>query len=273
SKALPSGSRPWVLILTNHTVTGLSGLVGSSIELPCPIVSSGKHKVEWIFPDGFKTISSSGSLNRRWKVLSSGLALEKLELSDAGLYYCKASSGKDTDILPLHLVVIESSASTTREQVEMKGIIGQSVSLSCNASGSPLPSTSWLLPNGKLDVEASSGDGTNLLEESPLPVYPDNTLTKSQTSDETDQNSQSSTVSETTTSSYPITGYKAQEKLTTLAHKSTTTERIRTSKTTTTPMRIKYVTTTSRTLSTPKQIAQKAAENIKKPSSRPWNTR
>ncbi|XP_055086357.1 matrix-remodeling-associated protein 5-like [Periophthalmus magnuspinnatus] len=157
-------SRPWVLISTNRTVKGLSALAGSTVELPCPILSSGGHKVEWIFPDGSKIIPSSSSSNSRWKVLSSGLTLQKLELSDAGLYYCKASNGKDTDILPLQLVVIELPASATRESVELSGVIGQPITISCNASGSPPPFTSWLLPNGNLLRHGSALSGGVTME-------------------------------------------------------------------------------------------------------------
>uniref|UniRef100_A0A3B4A490 Ig-like domain-containing protein n=1 Tax=Periophthalmus magnuspinnatus TaxID=409849 RepID=A0A3B4A490_9GOBI len=157
-------SRPWVLISTNRTVKGLSALAGSTVELPCPILSSGGHKVEWIFPDGSKIIPSSSSSNSRWKVLSSGLTLQKLELSDAGLYYCKASNGKDTDILPLQLVVIELPASATRESVELSGVIGQPITISCNASGSPPPFTSWLLPNGNLLRHSSALSGGVTME-------------------------------------------------------------------------------------------------------------
>ncbi|XP_072301099.1 matrix-remodeling-associated protein 5-like [Eucyclogobius newberryi] len=157
-----STSRPWVLISTNHTFTGLSALSGSTIELPCPILSSGEHKVEWIFPDGSKILSSSS--NHRWKVLPSALILQKVDLADAGLYYCKASNGKDIDIRPLQLVVIELPPSTARELVELSGIIGQPLTISCNASGSPLPFTSWLLPNGNLHWHGSALSGGITIE-------------------------------------------------------------------------------------------------------------
>lgn len=148
----PSASHPWVLILNNHTTTALSAVTGSKVELPCPILSSGNPKVEWIFPDGSRIISPSVSSDGKWKALSSGLLLQKLMQSDSGLYYCIVSSGKDVDVLPLQLAVEESAVPSIREQVghTVSGIVGQLLSLSCNASGSPLPYMSWLLPNGNI---------------------------------------------------------------------------------------------------------------------------
>ncbi|KAK7905084.1 hypothetical protein WMY93_017691 [Mugilogobius chulae] len=147
-----STSRPWVLISTNRTVTGLSALAGSTTELPCPILSSGEHKVEWIFPDGSKMSTSSSNPNSKWKIVSTGLAKQNVELSDAGLYYCKASNGKDIDVLAL------------QKPVAVSGIIGEPLTISCNASGSPLPFTSWLLPNGNLLRHGSALSGGITLE-------------------------------------------------------------------------------------------------------------
>ncbi|KAK1902463.1 Matrix-remodeling-associated protein 5 [Dissostichus eleginoides] len=56
-------SHPWVLISTNQTTTKLATVVGSKVELSCPLLSSGNPKVQWVQPDGSKLISPSSSLD------------------------------------------------------------------------------------------------------------------------------------------------------------------------------------------------------------------
>ncbi|KAG8000723.1 Matrix-remodeling-associated protein 5 [Nibea albiflora] len=145
-------SHPWVLISTNHTTTAVVAAAGSKVELPCPILSSGNPKVQWILPDGYKQISPSNSLDGRPWASPSGLLLHKVQLSDAGIYYCVARAGRDVDVLPIRLAVEESSIPPSGEQVgpPVTGTVGEPISLSCKASGSPVPQMSWLLPDGNI---------------------------------------------------------------------------------------------------------------------------
>ncbi|TKS67326.1 Matrix-remodeling-associated protein 5 [Collichthys lucidus] len=145
-------SHPWVLISTNHTTTALVAAAGSKVELPCPVLSSGNPKVQWILPDGYKQISPSNSLDGRPWASPSGLLLHKVQLSDAGIYYCVARAGRDVDVLPIRLAVEESSIPPSGEQVglSVSGTVGEPISLSCKASGSPVPHMSWLLPDGNI---------------------------------------------------------------------------------------------------------------------------
>lgn len=143
---------PWVLISTNHTPTALAVTTGSEVELPCPLLSSGNPNIEWILPDGSKHISPSNSLDSRLQASTSGLVLHKVQLSDAGIYYCIGRAGMDVDVLALRLAVEESSVPPTGEQVGpgVTSTVGEPVILSCKASGSPVPQMSWLLPDGHL---------------------------------------------------------------------------------------------------------------------------
>lgn len=143
---------PWVLISTNHTPTALAVATGSKVELPCPLLSSGNPNIEWILPDGSKHIPPSNSLDSRLQASTSGLILHKVQLSDAGVYYCIGRAGRDVDVLALRLAVEESSVPPTGEQVGpgVTSIVGEHVILSCKASGSPVPQMSWLLPDGHL---------------------------------------------------------------------------------------------------------------------------
>uniref|UniRef100_A0A3Q2Z1S2 Ig-like domain-containing protein n=1 Tax=Hippocampus comes TaxID=109280 RepID=A0A3Q2Z1S2_HIPCM len=138
-------SHPWVLILTNHTTTTITAAAGTRLELSCPLLSSSHPKVQWILPDGSKLNSPSSSQDGRIQVSDSGLLLQNVELSNAGLYYCVAQISTDSDVLALRLAVEGSSAPPTGEQVapSVTGGIGQPVGLSCKASGSPEPHTFW----------------------------------------------------------------------------------------------------------------------------------
>ncbi|XP_058477609.1 matrix-remodeling-associated protein 5-like [Solea solea] len=145
-------SQPWVLISTNHTITAMAAVSGSKVELSCPFLTSGNPKVKWILPDGSKLISPSSSLDGRLRASSTGLLLQKLQLSDAGLYYCVAQAGRDIDVLPLRLAVEESAVPPSGEQLgpPVTGNVGEPVSLSCKALGSPAPYLSWVFPDGTI---------------------------------------------------------------------------------------------------------------------------
>ncbi|XP_053184109.1 immunoglobulin superfamily member 10-like [Scomber japonicus] len=153
---LPSTSspaaHPWVLISTNNTTTALAAVAGSKVELPCPLLSSGYPKVQWILPDGSQLVSPSSSRDGRLRATASGLLLQELQLLNAGIYYCIARAGKDVDVLPLRLAVAESSVPPSGEEVgtPVTGTVGEAITLSCKASGSPVPYKSWVLPNGNI---------------------------------------------------------------------------------------------------------------------------
>uniref|UniRef100_A0A668AVK7 Ig-like domain-containing protein n=1 Tax=Myripristis murdjan TaxID=586833 RepID=A0A668AVK7_9TELE len=127
-------------------------VAGSRIELPCHVLNSGNRMVQWVLPDGSKLMSPSSTPDGRLRALASGLLVQKLELSDAGLYHCVARAGRDADVLALRLAVEESSAPPSGEQVgpSVTGMVGEAVRLPCEASGSPTPDISWVLPDGSI---------------------------------------------------------------------------------------------------------------------------
>ncbi|XP_068602568.1 matrix-remodeling-associated protein 5-like [Brachionichthys hirsutus] len=151
STSSPS-SHPWVLISANQTVTALAAVAGRKVMLPCPVISSGNPKVQWILPDGSKHTASSNSKDGRLWASPTGLQLQTVQLSDAGLYYCVAHVRGDVDVLPLRLAVEESSVPLVGEHVvpPQTGITGEPISLPCKSSGSPVPHLSWILPDGRM---------------------------------------------------------------------------------------------------------------------------
>uniref|UniRef100_A0A673B733 Ig-like domain-containing protein n=1 Tax=Sphaeramia orbicularis TaxID=375764 RepID=A0A673B733_9TELE len=123
--------------IINHTITALSALAGSKVELSCPVLSSGNPKVQWILPDGSKFNSPANSPDGRRRASFSGLLLQNLKLSDAGLYYCVARAGNDIDVLPLRLAHLLLSP-------------GRPVYAHCSARGAPTPTLRWRIPDGTL---------------------------------------------------------------------------------------------------------------------------
>lgn len=153
-------SKPWVLILTN-TTTAFAAAAGQKVELPCPLLSSGNPKVHWILPDGSQHFPRNSGSESRLQISTSSLVLHKVQLSDAGIYYCITRADKDMDILPVRLAVEESSVPPSGEPIGLSitSVVGEPVILSCKASGSPEPQTSWLLPDGKIVSQAVATSG------------------------------------------------------------------------------------------------------------------
>uniref|UniRef100_UPI0037E94E42 matrix-remodeling-associated protein 5-like n=1 Tax=Semicossyphus pulcher TaxID=241346 RepID=UPI0037E94E42 len=156
-----SSFHPWLLISTNHTTKALATVAGSKLELSCPLLGSGNPKVEWILSDGSKLVSPSRTIDGRLSASASGLLIQKVQLSDAGIYYCVARAGRDVDVLPLRLAVEDSSTPPSGELVgpPVTGAVGEHVSLSCEASGSPEPYMSWILPDGNIVRRGSAVSG------------------------------------------------------------------------------------------------------------------
>uniref|UniRef100_A0A665XA30 Ig-like domain-containing protein n=1 Tax=Echeneis naucrates TaxID=173247 RepID=A0A665XA30_ECHNA len=147
-----SASQPWVLISTSPSSKAMVAVSGNEVLLSCPLLSSGNPKVQWILPDGARLISPASSTDDMVQATASGLRLRKVQLSNAGLYYCVAQAGKDVDVLPMRLAVEESSLPPSGEDMgpPVTGIIRKAISLSCKASGSPEPHIGWVLPDGNI---------------------------------------------------------------------------------------------------------------------------
>uniref|UniRef100_A0A3Q2QGD0 Immunoglobulin superfamily member 10-like n=1 Tax=Fundulus heteroclitus TaxID=8078 RepID=A0A3Q2QGD0_FUNHE len=145
-------SPPWVMILKNHTNSAVAAVAGKNIHLICDFLSSSNPSVLWILPDGSKLNTTSSSVDGRLQVTASGLLVQRAQLADSGLYYCVARAGRDFDVLPLRLVVKDSSVPYSSELSgpPNTGTIGDAVTLACKLSGSPEPLANWILPNGNV---------------------------------------------------------------------------------------------------------------------------
>ncbi|XP_036815484.1 immunoglobulin superfamily member 10 [Oncorhynchus mykiss] len=161
----PPSPHSWVLIQTNHTHTAFTAAAERQIHLPCPVLSSigdlssGDHRLQWVFPDGSTVSSPYRSSDGRVRVSGQGLVLQRVYHSDAGLYYCVARAGGDVDVLPLRLAVVESSNPLPGEELgpAVTGLVGDPVSLPCEASGTPRVEVNWVLPGGRVVGSRNEG--------------------------------------------------------------------------------------------------------------------
>ncbi|XP_028969475.2 matrix-remodeling-associated protein 5 [Esox lucius] len=152
----PPFPHPWVIIQTGNTRTAFTAAEGSQVHLPCPVLSStgdlnsGDPRLQWVLPDGSTVSSPFRSSDGRVQVSAQGLVLQRVDHSDAGLYYCVARLGGDVDVLRVRLAVVESSKPPPGEELgpAVTGLVGVPVSLPCEVSGSPRVEVYWVLPSG-----------------------------------------------------------------------------------------------------------------------------
>ncbi|XP_069842937.1 hemicentin-2 [Dendropsophus ebraccatus] len=150
---------------TNVSET-LSSVPGSQVTLECHASGSLPMQLTWL-KDGNQLPTS-----RLLRISSGGriLRISHVQASDAGVYTCLASSPAGTaeksfTLLVEALPVVERSESTE----EVTAIQGSSVTFTCEAHGSPLPSLSWEKNGEPLNLQSNllpNGLGTRLHLES-----------------------------------------------------------------------------------------------------------
>ncbi|XP_068104559.1 hemicentin-2 [Hyperolius riggenbachi] len=142
-----------------------STVLGSQVTLECHASGSLPMQLTWL-KDG-KQLSSS-----RFLRISSGghvLRISHAQATDAGVYTCVASSpagnAEKSFILLVETLPVENSESTE----EVTAVKGSSVTFTCEAHGSPLPSLSWEKDGEPLNLQSNllpNGLGTRLYLES-----------------------------------------------------------------------------------------------------------
>ncbi|XP_023282776.1 immunoglobulin superfamily member 10-like [Seriola lalandi dorsalis] len=147
--------RTWVLIeSTNKTQKVLSAVLGSRSQIDCNVHSSGRAAIHWMLPDDSKLEAPYNSPDSRVSVSSDGqLVIKSVSHTDAGIYHCIAKVHGDLDVLPFRLTVQESSSPLPGEDASItpiEGFVGNPISLSCMASGSPDAEINWILPSNNI---------------------------------------------------------------------------------------------------------------------------
>ncbi|NXN24555.1 HMCN2 protein, partial [Nycticryphes semicollaris] len=117
------------------------GILSSVVTLECRVRGSPPLHVSWL-KDGLPL-----RLSPRVTLLSSGhvLRISQAQVSDAGLYTCIASSragvADRSFILQIRVPPVLESAENSEEQMVAKG---SDVTFTCEATGSPAPTVTWL---------------------------------------------------------------------------------------------------------------------------------
>ncbi|KAH3841639.1 hypothetical protein DPMN_115112 [Dreissena polymorpha] len=114
--------------------TNVTVVAGSLAVLPCSIqhLTDG-HMVAWTEPSGFVR-----PFKRSWN-----LHIRELRQSDAGMYVCQINTEpvKKMEVMlyvQVPAIVADQNSSSDKEVTE-----GETVTLTCNASGVPPPGVSW----------------------------------------------------------------------------------------------------------------------------------
>ena len=104
-----------------------------------------------------------GVLPQARTVLKDGqLSIINAQKQDSGLYKCKASNGLGYDSALTQLVVVELPRFTLSPPAQLEVRKNQNITISCQATGDPKPTVSWMKENGELPSGRSkvSADGT-----------------------------------------------------------------------------------------------------------------
>ncbi|XP_014111826.1 PREDICTED: hemicentin-2 [Pseudopodoces humilis] len=145
----------------------VSGALSAAVTLQCRARGSPPLHVNWL-KDGLPL-----RLSPRVTLLSAGhiLRISQAQLSDAGLYTCIFSSqagvADRSFVLQIQVPPVLESPESSEEQMVAEG---SDVSFTCEASGSPAPSVTWLKngePLGQQSDQVPGGQQLSLLAVAP----------------------------------------------------------------------------------------------------------
>uniref|UniRef100_A0A8C9VL90 Si:ch211-159i8.4 n=1 Tax=Scleropages formosus TaxID=113540 RepID=A0A8C9VL90_SCLFO len=132
-------------------------------------------EVSWSLPDG-TTIGNalqsddSGVRSRRYVIFGNGtLLLRQMEKADEGNYTCYAKNELGEDEMRVNVRVVQDSLRIlSKNQVSVKGRLGEPAYMKCDTSGDLPPTIIWLSPNN--NVIASSSNRYQILEDGTLVI-------------------------------------------------------------------------------------------------------
>ena len=104
-----------------------------------------------------------GKLVRARTVSKDGqLSITNTQKKDSGLYKCKATNILGYDSAVTHLSVVELPQFTVRPPGQLKELTSHNITVTCQATGDPRPTVTWIKENGELPLGRSkvSVDGT-----------------------------------------------------------------------------------------------------------------
>ena len=122
---------------------------GRSTSLPSCHVTS--------FPPAVITWSKvEGTLNEHRVVSKDGqLSIKNTEVEDSGLYQCKAANGIGLYVAVTRLIVVSMPRFTVSPPSKLEVTTNQTITIPCQATGSPQPFISWVKESGELPAGRS----------------------------------------------------------------------------------------------------------------------
>ncbi|TNN56508.1 Hemicentin-1 [Liparis tanakae] len=149
-----------VRVLLPPTIRGAGGdapdevtvLVNRTTQLECQVDGSPAPKVTW-FQNSQPVVSDGPH-----RLLSNGRTLQVLtaQVSDTGRYVCVADSVAGTAEKSFNLNVHMPPSIMGRSPESVSVLVNGSVSLSCEATGFPPPTVSWLNDRGPVQAHANA---------------------------------------------------------------------------------------------------------------------
>ncbi|XP_029113444.1 matrix-remodeling-associated protein 5 [Scleropages formosus] len=148
---------------------------GANFQVDCVASGLPDPEVSWSLPDG-TTIGNalqsddSGVRSRRYVIFGNGtLLLRQMEKADEGNYTCYAKNELGEDEMRVNVRVVQDSLRIlSKNQVSVKGRLGEPAYMKCDTSGDLPPTIIWLSPNN--NVIASSSNRYQILEDGTLVI-------------------------------------------------------------------------------------------------------
>ncbi|KAM4621357.1 matrix-remodeling-associated protein 5 [Polymixia lowei] len=148
---------------------------GENFQVDCVATGLPDPEVSWSLPDGTLINNAlqsddSGVRNRRYVIFDNGtLLLQQMGKRDEGDYTCYAKNklGKDEKKVSVKLGP-DAPKIRLKSQSLVTAKLGESVKLSCHATGEPKPRIMWISPRN--DVISVSSDRYQVLEDGMLVV-------------------------------------------------------------------------------------------------------
>ncbi|XP_072513660.1 matrix-remodeling-associated protein 5 [Salminus brasiliensis] len=150
--------------------------LGDTVKLACRSQGHPPPRTTWVLPDRamvhMEAASSLATSEQRVSVLANGtLQITSATYTDRGVYKCIASNAAGADTISVRLTV--AALPPVIQQLRHENITfpeGITAYLNCSARGAPLPTISWITPDGMQLRPSQFVSGRNLF------VFPNGTL-------------------------------------------------------------------------------------------------
>ncbi|KAG2463459.1 matrix-remodeling-associated protein 5 [Polypterus senegalus] len=144
---------------------------GERLQVDCVASGLPDPEVTWSLPDGTMINNAlqsddNGVRSRRYIIFENGtLFMKQMSLKDEGDYTCYAENKLGKDEMTVNVKVVpDRPRILSKEQMFMRGRIGESATMKCDAIGEPKPKIIWLSPGNYIITSSNKyqvlADGT-----------------------------------------------------------------------------------------------------------------